>query len=81
MTSATLRSILIVGAALAAVSVAACSKPAANTEENTAAASDANATMAASNSMSASNSAMAANAASNDASASAPMAPASNSGQ
>jgi len=78
MTSGTLRSILIVGAALAALSVAACNKPAST--ENTAAASDANATMAASNSMS-SNSAMAANAASNDASATAPMAPASNSGQ
>jgi hypothetical protein len=70
MTSGTLRNILIVGAAIAAVSVAACKKNEANTAENTAAASDANAAMAAS---SASNTAMAANAASNDASATAPM--------
>ena len=76
MTSGTLRSILIVGAALAAVSVAACNKAPANTAENSAQ-SDANAAMASANA--ASNSASAANAAANDASATPPMtAPASN---
>ena len=38
MTSGTLRTILIVGAAVAAVSVAACKKPADNTADNSAAA-------------------------------------------
>lgn len=73
MTSDTLRKIMIVGAAFAAVSVGACKKPAENTAENTAAASDANAAMASSNAPAASNTAAAAaNTASNDASATAP---------
>jgi hypothetical protein len=73
MTSGTLRALLIVGAAAAAVSVAACKQNAPNTADNSAAAaqSDANAAMASANS--ATNSAMAANAAANDASATAPM--------
>jgi hypothetical protein len=74
MTSGTLRTILIVGAAVAAVSVAACKKAdSGNTADNSAAAasSDANAAMASANA--ASNSAMAAGNAANDASATAPM--------
>ena len=74
MTSGTLRNILIVGVAIAAVSVAACKKAdSGNTADNSAAAasSDANAAMASSNA--ASNSAMAAGNAANDASATAPM--------
>ena len=69
MTSGTLRTILIVGAAVAAVSVAACKKPADNTADNSAAAasSDANAAMASANA--ATNSAMSATNAANDASA------------
>ena len=66
MTSGTLRTILIVGAAVAAVSVAACKKNEATDANNAAAAasSDANAAMAASNT--ATNEAMSAtNAASN----------------
>ena len=51
MTSGTLRTILIVGAAVAAVSVAACKQNAPNTADNSAAAaaSDANAAMASAN--------------------------------
>ncbi len=69
MTSGTLRTILIVGAAVAAVSVAACKKSDAGDANNAAAAatSDANAAMASANA--ASNSAMAATNAANDASA------------
>jgi hypothetical protein len=72
MTSGTLRTILIVGAAVAAVSVAACKKPADNTAtaDANAAASDANAAMSSANS--ASNSAMSAGNAANDAAASVP---------
>ena len=71
MTSGTLRTLLVVGAAIAAVSVGACKQNTANSADNSAAASEseANAAMAASNE--ASNSAMAANAAANDASATA----------
>jgi hypothetical protein len=77
MTSDTLRKIMIVGAAFAAISVGACKKPAdtGNAADNTAAAaSDANAAMASSNSATASSNsaAAAANTASNDASATAP---------
>jgi hypothetical protein len=78
MTS-TLRSILIAGAAIAALStVAACNKPAANDAAN-AAASDANAAMASANS--ASNSAMAANSAAADTSANAMATPPATNGQ
>jgi hypothetical protein len=69
MTSGTLRTLLLVGLAAAAVSVSACKKAETNAD-NTAAAAD-NSAMASANS--ASNSAMAANAAANDAAASAPM--------
>jgi hypothetical protein len=75
MTSDTLRKIMIVGAAFAAISVGACKKPADNTADaNATAASDANAAMASSNSATASSNsaAAAANTASNDASATAP---------
>jgi hypothetical protein len=71
MTSGTLRNILIVGAAIAAVSVAACKKPEANTADNTAATADANAAMA-SNAMASNTAAVATNSAANDASATAP---------
>jgi hypothetical protein len=71
MTSGTLRTILIVGAAVAAVSVAACKKAeTGNTADNTAAAADNSAAMASANS--AENSAMSAGNAANDASAMAP---------
>ncbi len=76
MTSATLRNIMIVGAAFAAISVGACKKAdTGNTADAAnASASDANAAMASSNaSMASSNAAAAsANTASNDASATAP---------
>jgi hypothetical protein len=67
-----LRSVMIVGAALALVSVAACN-PKTNTADNSAAAaaSDANAAMAASNT--AANDAMAASNAAANAAATAPM--------
>ena len=68
MTSDTLRKIMIVGAAFAAISVGACKKA------DTGNAADANAAMASSNSaaMSSNAAASAANTASNDASATAP---------
>jgi hypothetical protein len=73
MTSGTLRTILIVGAAVAAVSVAACKKADSGntaTADANAAASDANAAMASANS--ATNSAMSASNAANDAAATVP---------
>jgi hypothetical protein len=65
MTSGTLRTVLLVGAAIAAVSVAACNRGAASNSEN-ATSEESNASMAAGNET---NSAMAANAAGNEASA------------
>jgi hypothetical protein len=73
MTSGTLRTILIVGAAVAAVSVAACKKADTGDANNAAASAASDANVAAMASNTATNAAAAAGNAANDAAATAPM--------